>query len=224
MENQIDALKFCRIFSVSKINVDNDKINDEVNDENTGCSTIQTTLNDSVFAATPNDVSNNTAQLVDVSQALINLEETQTVASCEQTEEAVSNSNETVPDNLMEFDVPSPELAEDVSIVKVQPSDCSVITVSSEGSQATTTTQEIHNKSMENMFERSISCPPLEPPEDLFENCSPENDEQLEQQMDTTYNLNDENRKCIRMVAISSGIICINFVVGITVTQFTFDW
>lgn len=187
------------------MNADNDKKDDEVNDE---CSAIHTNLNDSVFAVTPNDVPNVTAQLVDVSQALINLDETQSVASCELTEETVLMSNEIVAANLLEFDVPSEEPAEDsVNIVKVQPSDCSVITVSSDESQAAS--QEIHNKSMEDkdMFARSIACPPSQPPEDLLDNCSPKNDEQ---QMDTTssYNLNDdkENGKCIRIViAISSG-------------------
>lgn len=55
-------------------------------------------------------------------------------------------------------------------IVKAQPSDCSVITLSSEESEAVTVHDISNPKNHEtNDDERFISCPPSELPDDLFE-------------------------------------------------------
>lgn len=56
-------------------------------------------------------------------------------------------------------------------IVKAQPSDCSVITVSSEESEVMAVHDISNNKTHElKDDERFIACPPSELPDDLFEN------------------------------------------------------
>lgn len=61
--------------------------------------------------------------------------------------------------------------------VKVQPSDCSVITLSSEESDGVVamhdnSNQKNHEFNDDELFERSISCPPSELQDDLFEHNS----------------------------------------------------
>ncbi|XP_055323513.1 mucin-2-like [Sitodiplosis mosellana] len=163
---------------------DKDVPSAESDDErSTGCSVIPTQLNDSVFIEQGPNV---TAPLIDVSQALINLDETQMAA----TEQITSTANATLVKNemesdgdLMNFDVPSEQSTECNAVaIKSQPSNCSVITLSSDGSQGTGT-QETNDKNVdfddEEMFERSISCPPIELPDDLFETSANEDTENL---------------------------------------------
>lgn len=69
--------------------------------------------------------------------------------------------------------------------VKVQPSDCSVVTLSSEESDVAvkhdTSNPINHENKDDELFERSISCPPSELQDELFENSS-SNDEMDSQQ------------------------------------------
>lgn len=83
-------------------------------------------------------------------------------------------------DDLMNFTMSGEST---VGAIKSQPSDCSVITLSSEESQLPST-QEAPNKSIghvddEDLFEKSIRSPPMELQDDLFENDSVDNDENV---------------------------------------------
>lgn len=155
------------------------------NDErSTGCSVIPTELNDSVFTTQPTDAAN--VPLVDVSQPLIEFDETQIddKLSDEPSANATFVKNEEQTDkDLMNFDVPSEQPTEcDASAVKSQPSNCSIITLSSEGSQETATQQNDNQNAdfdEEDMFDKSISCPPSQLPDDLFENSDQEDAENL---------------------------------------------
>lgn len=178
----------------------------------TGCSVIPTELNDSVFTTQTVDATNVTAPLIDVSQELINLDETQINIPCEKvSEELPTTANKTLvknevkmDDDLMNFDVPSEQPTEcNASAVKSQPSNCSVITLSSDGSQETIT-QEINDQNVdlddEEMFERSISCPPTELPDDLFETSSNEDTENLAPTNNTEGKLKSLQLNCFREI------------------------
>lgn len=145
-------------------------------ERSTGCSV----LDDSVFTQDANVA----APLADVSGELINLDETQTPVSSGNASEQRTSSvtlvkGELATDvDLMNFDTPTEQPTECNAVsVTSQPSNCSVITVSSDGSKEAGT-QEINEKNAddEEMFERSISCPPSELPDDLFETSDNEND------------------------------------------------
>lgn len=87
----------------------------------------------------------------------------------------VSNASE-LSDDLMKFDEQSDNFDESNTIaVKAQPSNGSVITVSSDGSQETAV-QETPDKCNEirdeEIFERSISCPPTQLQDELFDDSS----------------------------------------------------
>lgn len=147
------------------------------------------------------DAPNITSPLIDVSQALINFDETQINVPCDEVAEVPTVKDKLVEtevetdEDLMNFNGPSEQSTEcGSSVVKSQPSNCSVITLSSDGSQENTT-QENKNKNVdfddEEMFERSISCPPTELPDDLFENCDDENTENLTPTSNAKGNLNN---------------------------------
>lgn len=158
--------------------------------ESAGCSVIATELNDSVFTSKTIDATA-TTKLVDVTQELINFDETQHNIKSEASNVSTLVANTTMTkndtklvDDLMDFDTPSKKSSAEYSIitVKSQPSNCSVITLSSDGSQEVAQ-QEIHNKSVgfddEDMFERSISCPPSELPDDLFDSSDTNMDDEV---------------------------------------------
>lgn len=137
--------------------------------QDTGCTVIPTDANDPILTIQSMEMPNDPNE---VSQALINF-------SANETQIASDLNASKPPDDLMKFDQPFENQAEHSTAVKTQSSDCSVITLSTDGS-GMDLALEISNKSIENedeeMFERSISCPPKELQDDLFEDSS--NDEQ----------------------------------------------
>lgn len=202
------------MYSTAHEDIDENGVTSTESDDerSTGCSVIPTKLNDSVSTTQTVDATNVTTPLIDVSQALINLDETQTNIPCEKvSEELPTTSNEILvkneeemDENLMNFDVPSEKPTEcnaSAITVKSQPSNCSVITLSSDGSQETIT-QEINNQNVdldnEEMFERSISCPPSELPDDLFETSSNEDTENLAASSNSEGNLKSLQLNCFR--------------------------
>lgn len=76
------------------------------------------------------------------------------------------------------------------SNVKAQPSDCSVITLSSDEPEMVfvhdISNHKNHESKDDELFERSISCPPSELQDDLFENSS-SNDETDSQKQRKTF-------------------------------------
>lgn len=160
----------------------------DVQNESTGCSVLQTDLNNSVFTTQPTDALTSTTQFVDASQAMINLDETQIDIPNQTTKHPataiIMNRNEPeLATDLMHFDAPSNISNEcNSNIVRAQPSNSSVITLSSDGSQEPDA-QDDHNQNNEcddeDMFEKSISCPPLELPDDLFDNSIAQVDDDL---------------------------------------------
>lgn len=167
-------------------------------ERSTGCSVLPEELNDSVFKQDLNV----TAPLVDVSRELINLDETQTHvpsgnASEQHTSSVTLAENELATDaDLMNFETTTEQSTECKSVsIMSQPSNCSVITVSSDGSKEAVT-QETDEKNVddEEMFERSISCPPSELPDDLFE--TNDNDDEHDENMATACNTEGNFEKC----------------------------
>lgn len=86
--------------------------------------------------------------------------------------------------DLMNFTMTIDQTDSNVATLKSQPSDCSVITLSSEESQSQLNpTQETLNKSIghddddEDLFEKSIRSPPSQLPDDLFETSCTEKGE-----------------------------------------------
>lgn len=160
-------------------------IADTIDEQDTGCSGLP----DSAIE------SNDSA---DESHALINfsVSEPHTETPCKS-----SKNPAIVTDALLV--VSRPELDETtqqpiectLSNVKAHPSDCSVITLSSDGSQEVGA-QEIPNKDVdlddEEMFERSISCPPSELQDELFDNSVTNDDDDDDKQIDL---VNDDTCK-----------------------------
>lgn len=88
------------------------------------------------------------------------------------------NKTAATSENLMNFTITEEQ---NVGAVKSQPSNCSVITLSSEESQITSTQEDL-NKSIgldddEDFFEKSIRSPPTELPDDLFDSSAAEKEE-----------------------------------------------
>lgn len=86
--------------------------------------------------------------------------------------------------DLINFTMTIDQTDSNVAALKSQPSDCSVITLSSEESQSQLNpTQETLNKSIghddddEDLFEKSIRSPPSQLPDDLFETSCTEKGE-----------------------------------------------
>lgn len=129
---------------------------------NTGCSTFPI---DTVTQS--NDLPNE----IDKSAALIDFSMTETQGDIE-TPQIVDDTNE----KPIECSSSAPD-----SNVKAQPSDCSVITLSSEEPEMVNVHDISNHKNDEfKEDERSISCPPSELPDELFENSS-SNDETASQ-------------------------------------------
>lgn len=128
-------------------------VNEIDNDDSAGASVVISRLNDSVFT-TQNDMKNDATPLIDVSQALINFDETKIADA---TDEKNSVLNKSVSDNLIQLDVPSTSVKDEESSLNAQSIDCSVISLSSVASQET------------NLMEKSITSIPSKPPDNLFD-------------------------------------------------------
>lgn len=137
------------------------------------------------------------------SQALINFSVNESQLSITSDTNVPTSSSEDVED-LLKFDENIDENSDcTVGVVKTIPSDCSVITLSSDGSQEPPL-NDLHNESVEykneDMFERTISCPPLQLPEVIFDDSADANMENHDTD-DTKHE--DKRKKCSALICIS---------------------
>lgn len=123
---------------------------------------------DTGCSAFPNDTptqSNNLQSVseIDESAALINFSMT------ENAQKEIEMQPTTIDDTDNDEPIECSGVKQEYSVtVKTQPSDCSVITLSSEESDVVV----VHDISNQKDDELSIACPPSELPDDLFENDS----------------------------------------------------
>lgn len=98
-----------------------------------------------------------------------------------QTQSADTANASQISEDLLKFDEVEIKDESNSVTVTAQPSNSSVITVSSDGSQETTAHNNPDNSieiKDEEMFERSISQPPMQLPDELFEDSTNDIDDQ----------------------------------------------